>query len=171
MSFSAVGHFSYQAVVEPLVHCWYQTEVGLTQSLCSPPSYPPPRCTHPQVTPTLPQNWPFLGSSPARRGREVKKRKERFVSVISGWTQLWEGVYARAGHVEEKSSSSSKCTWLRIAECADTSKTHTQKGESFGSFLGHFVILIPFLCWLFTTSLLTSVARSSSGWRINNSLP
>lgn len=38
LSISAVSHFSYQTVVEPLMH-WYQAGVGLTHSLC-PPSTP-----------------------------------------------------------------------------------------------------------------------------------
>ncbi len=59
---SAVSHLSYQAVVEPLEHCWHQTGVGLTNP-------------NPHITPWVPQNW--TSKAPPLHSEEERWSRER----------------------------------------------------------------------------------------------
>ena len=95
---SAVGHFSYQAVVEPLVHCWYQS-----WGWPDPLSLTPPQPAYHSLSPS---ELDIKGLSSVQRGRKVRQSKERSVLVIGGWIQLRVGVHAQTEKVDAESASS-----------------------------------------------------------------
>lgn len=131
------------------MHCWYQTGVGLTLSLCRLPSQ------HVQTVPTLPQNWPLRAPPLQRRIAEKRSLCRLLVDEHS------------CRREDKPDLTRSESAWLRLAEhaCA-LAHMYAPKGESF---------VLVFICRdlfsvyaSFSSSPSSHIFFSLSYWRVDN---